>query len=80
MKKYRYKLNMLEPGLLMLKIMAVSGLFSLLFSFLKQDALSWIFGLAAFLLFLILLILLIIEQRQDHQMYLDAKKENPEVK
>ena len=51
MKKYRYKLNMLEPGLLMLKIMAVSGLFSLLFSFLKQDALSWIFGLAAFLLF-----------------------------
>lgn len=80
MKKYRYKLNMLEPGLLMLKIMAVSGLFSLLFSFFKQYALSIIFGLAAFLLFIILLILLMIEQRQDHQMYLDAKKKNPEVK
>lgn len=80
MKKRRHKLNMLEPGLVMIKVIAITGLLSLLAGLFKQYRQACFFGIAAILLFIFLIILLIIEQHQDHHMYLEAKKEDPDVK
>mgnify|MGYP004602918587 FL=1 len=78
-KRFRHKLNMLEPGIVMLKIHAVLVACGTIFSLLEWKTVSIIaFGLAA-LLMLALLILLRIEQHQDRVLNELAQRENKEI-
>jgi Flp pilus assembly protein TadB len=65
MKKYEYKLNILEPGYKMMKAIGIFGVIGVVFYIVKIVLLCFIFiGLAA-LIGIILLILLIVESHQD---------------
>ena len=76
--RFRYKLNMLEPGTLMLKwigLLGVSGL--VMFLFHLKTAAYCVLGLSG-LLFVLLLILLAIEAHQDrilNEIYTKEAKE-----
>jgi hypothetical protein len=63
--KYKHKLNMLEPGLKMIKVMCVTGILAVIFYITKLSLLCYIFGGLTLLLGIILWILLIIESHQD---------------
>ena len=77
-KRFRHKLNMLEPGIVMLKINAALVACGTVFSLLEWKIVSIIaYGLAA-LLMLVLLILLRIEQHQDRVLNELARRENEE--
>lgn len=68
MKKYKHKLNMLEPGLKMVKAIGCLAMLSLVCYFLKAVRMSYLFGALAVFLAIILWILIIIEQHQDNVM------------
>lgn len=76
----RCKLNMLEPGTIILKIMGVLTLAGLVAHWLGADVISIVLLAFLGLLLAVLILLLIIEQHQDKRMYLEAKKENSDVK
>ena len=76
----RHKLNMLEPGTIILKIIGVLTLAGLVAYWLGADDISIVLLAFLGLLLAVLILLLIIEQHQDKRMYLDAKKENSDVK
>ena len=65
MKKYKYKLNMLEPGWKMIKAIGLLVITAFVFYMLKLILLSYIFSGLAVLLGTILWVLLIIESHQD---------------
>lgn len=65
MKKYKHKLNMLEPGWKMIKAIAIFGVISLIFYIAKLILLCFIFGGIATSLGIALWVLLIIESHQD---------------
>lgn len=65
MKKYKYKLNMLEPGTKMIKAIGISMVLGIVFDIINITLVSYIFYGFAALLGIILLILLIIESHQD---------------
>lgn len=65
MKKYKYKLNMLEPGWKMIKATGMFGVLGFTFHIININLLSYIFGGLAVLLGITLWILLIIESHQD---------------
>ncbi len=76
--RFRYKLNMLEPGTAMLKWIGLLVVIGLVLSLLYlQTAACCVLGLAG-ALFLLLLILLGIEARQDRILYELSMKEDPE--
>lgn len=75
MKKYKHKLNMLEPGLKMVKAIGVLAMLSLVCYFLKAIRISYLFGALAVILAIILWILIIIEQHQDNVMNRQAIEE-----
>lgn len=79
MKKYKHKLNMLEPGLKMVKAIGCLAMLSLVCYFLKAVRMSYLFGALAVFLAIILWILIIIEQHQDNVMNRQAIEEG-EVK
>ena len=68
MKKYKHKLNMLEPGLKMVKAIGCLAMLSLVSYFIKAVRISFLFGALAGLLAITLWILIIIEQHQDNVM------------
>ena len=78
--RYQHKLNMLEPGIIICKsiglLLVAAFVFYLFHSY--QIALYTLYFAGA--IFLIMLGLIIIEQHQDHMMYLDAKAEDPDIK
>ncbi len=76
----RCKLNMLEPGTIILKIMGMLTLAGLVAHWLGADVISIVLLAFLGLLLAVLILLLIIEQHQDKRMYLEAKKENSDVK
>lgn len=80
MRKPRHKLNMLEPGIVLLKIMGVLVLAGALARWVGAAALSFVFFGAAGLLLAVMIILLAIEQHQDKRMYMEAKKEDRDIK
>ena len=80
MREPRHKLNMLEPGAVLLKIMGVLILAGAAARWLGAFIISTVLWAAAGLMLAVLIFLLIIEQHQDKRMYLKAKKENPEIK
>lgn len=75
MKTYKHKLNMLEPGLKMVKAIEVFALISLICYLLKAVLISYLFGGLTLLLIVILWILIIIEQHQDNVMNRQAIEE-----
>lgn len=79
-KKYKHKLNMLEPGTKLCKaifILLVIGIILTIFSLKIAGAVIFII---VGVLSLLLIILLVIEQHQDKKLYLEAKKNDPEIK
>lgn len=65
MKKYRYKLNMLEPGTKMIKLIIGMILLSVIFYFTKLMVLCYLFSILAGITGFILWVLIMIEQHQD---------------
>lgn len=65
MKKYKYKLNMLEPGWKMIKAIVIFGALGFTFHIIKVDLLCYIFSGLAVLFCIVLWILLIVESHQD---------------
>jgi hypothetical protein len=65
MKTYKHKLNMLEPGLKMIKAIGIFGVMGFIFHVTKLVLISYIFSGLAALLGIVLWILLIIESHQD---------------
>lgn len=79
MREPRHKLNMLEPGIILLKIMGALLLAGIAAQWIGADMISIIFLAAAGLILIVLILLLIIEQHQDIRMYLEAKKEDKDI-
>lgn len=80
MRKPKYKLDMLEPGAKMCKaifILLVIGIALILFHI---ETVGMVMLVAAGLIFIVLLILLVIEQHQDNEQYLEAKRNDPDIK
>ena len=75
MKTYKHKLNMLEPGLKMVKAIGILALLSLICYFCKVVLVSYLFGGIAVLLIAVLWILIVIEQHQDNVMNRQAMEE-----
>ncbi len=65
MKKYKYKLNMLEPGTKMIKAIGISLVFGIVFYITNIILLCYIFIGFAVLLGIVLWVLLLIESHQD---------------
>lgn len=76
MKKYKHKLNMLEPGTKMLKIMGILIFTGIGLYILRFRIASYLCFALVCLLAFILFILLKIEHHQDEVMYREAKKED----
>ena len=76
--RYKYKLNMLEPGLLMMKIIGALFVFGIVFWAAKRHWLSIIFWSLSGIIFAALLILVAIEAHQDKVLNDIAQWENNE--
>ncbi len=77
--RYKYKLNMLEPGLIMMKLIGTLFLFAIVFWVAKWHWLSVILGVLSGILFATLLILVAIEAHQDKVLNEIAMRENKEL-
>lgn len=81
MKNYKHKLNMLEPGLKIVKVIGLLLGLSLVFHFINAVLISLLCGCIAVILGIILWILIMIEQYQDNvlnQQAIDERKKNGE--
>lgn len=65
MKEYRYKLNMLEPGTKMIKLIVGLIILSVIFYFTKLIVLCYLVSILAGITGFILWVLIMIEQHQD---------------
>ncbi len=77
--RYKHKLNMLEPGFVMMKIIGALAVFGIVFWAAKQRWLSTIFWLLSGTIFAALLILVAIEAHQDKVLNDIAMRENAEL-
>lgn len=80
MKKPKYKLDMLEPGAKMCKAIFILLVVGIALSCYHLEKIGIVMLIAAGLIFIVLLVLLVIEQRQDHEQYLEAKRDDPDIK
>lgn len=78
--RYKHKLNMLEPGTNLLKLIGFMLFIGGILYITKIRMISYVLFSISVILLILLFILLIIEQHQDKMLYLDAKKENPEIR
>ena len=79
-KSYKYKLNMLGPGMVFCIIIALLSVLSLVLCLFKCTLAATIVSIADGALILIFIILLLIEHHQDRILYEAAKKEDPSIK
>ncbi|HHZ05537.1 MAG TPA: hypothetical protein GX401_01915 [Clostridiales bacterium] len=77
--RYKHKLNMLEPGSVMVKIIGILILIAFILYVFSLKLLAGIFVGLGFLMLAVLLILVGVELHQDKMMYEDAKKEDKEI-
>lgn len=77
--RYQYKLNMLEPGLIMMKIIGTLFAFGIVFWVAKWYWLSIISWALSGILFVALLVLVAIEAHQDRVLNDIAMRENKEL-
>lgn len=75
MKKYKYKLNMLNPGWKMIKVIGIFGVMGFVFYIAKVLLLCYIFSGLAVLVGIALWILLMVESHQDKVLNEQAIKE-----
>lgn len=75
MKKYKYKLNMLDPGWKMIKVIGIFGVMGFVFYITKIHLLCYIFSGLAVLVGITLWILLMVESHQDKVLNEQAIKE-----
>ena len=75
-KRYKHKLNMLEPGIRMIKCIGILIFIGLLFYVFQFRIVAFCLCAASGIVFAILLILLAIESHQDNVMNEIAIKEN----
>lgn len=78
--KYKHKLNMLEPGTKICKAIAILLITGIIFTIFHMKVIGIVMLMITVMLFFVLLLLLAIEQHQDNQLYLEAKKNDPEIK
>lgn len=78
--RYKYKLNMLEPGIVMLKIIVALLLVAVVLYLTSNRFLAFCLSSIAGFIFLLMIILIFIEQHQDKMLYEDVKKEDSEIK
>lgn len=78
--KYKHKLNMLEPGTKICKVIAILLITGIIFTIFHMKVIGIAMLMITVMLFFVLLLLLAIEQHQDNQLYLEAKKNDPEIK
>ncbi len=76
--RYKYKLNMLEPGGIMLKVAGVLILIAILLWLVGRHIASVVFAALAAADFIVLIILLVIEAHQDKVLNDIALRENKE--
>lgn len=76
---YKYKLNMLEPGLIMMKIIGALFVSGIVCWVAKSHWLSIIFLILSGIIFVALLILVAIEAHQDNVLNDIAMRENNEL-
>lgn len=77
--RYKYKLNMLEPGLIMMKIIGALFVIGILIWVAERHWLSIITLFLAGAVFIVLLILVAIEAHQDKVLNDIAMRENNEL-
>lgn len=77
--RYKYKLNMLEPGIIMMKIIGALFVFGCVFWVAKWHWLSVIFLFLSGIIFTVLLILVAIEAHQDTVLNDIVMRENNEL-
>lgn len=77
--RYRHKLNMLEPGLIMMKFIGGFSITGVLFWFVQWQLLSTLMLFLAGTIFAVLLILAAIEAHQDKVLNDIAIRENIEL-
>lgn len=77
--RYKYKLNMLEPGLIMMKIIGALFVSGIVCWAAKWHWLSVIFLFLSGIIFTVLLILVAIEAHQDNVLNDIAMRENNEL-
>lgn len=77
--RYKYKLNMLEPGLIMMKIIGALFVSGIVFWTAKWQWLSIIFWSLSGIIFAVLLILVAIEAHRDNVLNDIAMRENSEL-
>ena len=75
-KRYKHKLNMLEPGIIMLKWIGILILIGLLLYIFKLKIVAYGAWILSGIIFVVLLILLTIEGHQDKVMNEIGIKEN----
>lgn len=75
-KRYKHKLNMLEPGLIMMKIIGVFFVFGIVCWVARWHWLSMTFWLLSGILFAALIVLVAIEAHQDNVLNDIAMQEN----
>lgn len=78
--KYKYKLNMLEPGSFMCKSIALLAAVAFALYLFRVYKIALITICLAGVILLILVFLIIVEQHQDHMLYLEAKKKDSNIK
>lgn len=77
-KRYKHKLNMLEPGMLMLKCIGVLVIIGLLFYVFQLKTVAFCIWAVSGIILAVLLVLLAIESHQDKVLNEIAIKENRE--
>ncbi len=77
--RYKHKLNMLEPGLIMMKIIGALFVFAIAFWVAKWHWLSIILGSLSGILFAALIVLVAVEAHQDKVLNDIAMRENNEL-
>ena len=79
-RRYKYKLNMLEPGWMMIKLTGILLVGGLVLRLLRWNTLSLLSFALAGLVFVVLLLLVAIELHQDRTLNEIAMRENADVK
>lgn len=77
--RFKYKLNMLEPGMRMCKFIVLCFVIGLISYFMKCHWLKLMAGSLGCITLLTLIILIIIEQYQDKVLYEEAKREDADI-
>ncbi len=80
MKNHKRKLDMLEPGAKMCKAIFILLVVGIALNYFRLEKAGVVMLIAAGLIFIVLLVLLVIEQHQDYEQYLEAKRNDPDIK